>query len=129
MTCPVDIGGRVIVKLIGNRQQFGFNRFDIIRINFQDARAPFFLRGMVRRLAERRARAEGVAVITPELMTRYKSEMMGLAESGAYTVPPSAPPWTPDALALLDAVPAFMRPMTRRICEELAAEPARRGRR
>ena len=86
------------------------------------ARAPLFLRGMVRRLAERRARAEGVAVITPELMTRYKSEMMGLAESGAYKVPQAAPPWTLEALALLDAVPAFMRPMTRRICEELAAE-------
>jgi hypothetical protein len=54
------------------------------------ARAPFFLRGMVRRLAERRARAEGVEVITPELMARYKSEMMGLAESGAYQVPQSA---------------------------------------
>ena len=86
------------------------------------ARAPLFLRGMVRRLAEKRARAEGVDVITPELMTRYKSEMMGLAESGAYKVPQPAPPWTPEALALLEAVPPFMRPMTRRICEELAAE-------
>jgi hypothetical protein len=86
------------------------------------ARAPFFLRGMVRRLAEKRARAEGIHLITPELMTRYKSEMMGLAESGAYQVPQSAPPWTPEALALLDAVPPFMRPMTRRICEELAIE-------
>lgn len=86
------------------------------------ARAPVFLRGMVRRLAEKRARAEGVRVITPELMTRYKSEMMGLAESGAYKVPQQAVPWTPEALALLEAVPPFMRPMTRRICEELAAE-------
>jgi Proto-chlorophyllide reductase 57 kD subunit len=86
------------------------------------ARAPVFLRGMVRRLAERRARAEGVQVITPELMTRYKTEMMGLAASGAYAVPAAAPPWTPEALALLDAVPPFMRPMTRRICEELAIE-------
>jgi hypothetical protein len=86
------------------------------------ARAPVFLRGMVRRLAEKRARAEGVRVITPELMTRYKTEMMGLAESGAYTVPQPAAPWTPEALALLEAVPPFMRPMTRRICEELAAE-------
>jgi hypothetical protein len=77
---------------------------------------------MVRRLAERRARAEGVEVITPEIMTRYKSEMMGLAESGAYKVPQPAAPWTPEALALLEAVPPFMRPMTRRICEELAAE-------
>ena len=56
-------------------------------------------------------------------MTRYKSEMMGLAASGAYQVPQSGPsPWTPEALELLDAVPPFMRPMTRRICEELAAE-------
>jgi GNAT superfamily N-acetyltransferase len=86
------------------------------------ARAPVFLRGMVRRLAEKRARAEGVRVITPELMTRYKTEMMGLAESSAYTVPQPAAPWTPEALALLEAVPPFMRPMTRRICEELAAE-------
>ena len=38
---------------------------------------------MVRRLAEKRARAEGIVVITPELMTRYKGEMMGLAASGA----------------------------------------------
>ena len=86
------------------------------------ARAPVFLRGMVRRLAEKRARAEGVRLITPELMSRYKSEMMGLAATGAYQVPQSAPPWTPGALELLDAVPSFMRPMTRRICEELAAE-------
>ena len=47
----------------------------------------------------------------------------GLAATGAYQVPQSAPPWTPEALELLDAVPSFMRPMTRRICEELAAEP------
>jgi hypothetical protein len=85
-------------------------------------RAPAFLRGMVRRLADRRARAEGISVITPEVMTRYKQEMMGLAASGAYTVPASGAAWTPEAEALLGAVPEFMRPMTRRICEELAAE-------
>jgi hypothetical protein len=83
-------------------------------------RAPVFLRGMVRRLAEKRARAEGVPLITPELMTRYKSEMMGLAASGGY--PAAGVPWTPEAEAVLAAVPSFMRPMTRRICEELAAE-------
>jgi hypothetical protein len=85
------------------------------------ARAPMFLRGMVRRLAERRARAEGVAVITAELMGRYKEEMMGLAASGAYVVPSGPVGWTAEAQALLGAVPEFMRPMTRRICEELAA--------
>jgi GNAT superfamily N-acetyltransferase len=85
-------------------------------------RAPAFLRGMVRRLADKRARAEGLSVITPEVMTRYKQEMMGLAASGAYAVPASGATWTPEAEALLGAVPEFMRPMTRRICEELAAE-------
>ncbi len=85
-------------------------------------RAPVFLRGMVRRLAEKRARAEGIGVITPALMTRYKEEMMGMAATGAYTVPAGAVSWTPDAEALLAAVPEFMRPITRRICEELAVE-------
>jgi hypothetical protein len=85
-------------------------------------RAPAFLRGMVGRLAERRARAEGIRVITPELMTRYKQEMMGLAASGGYTVPAGTVSWTPEAEALLGALPDFMRPITRRICEELAAE-------
>ena len=85
-------------------------------------RAPVFLRGMVRRLAEKRASAEGVRVITPELMTRYKGEMMGLAAAGGYGVPATAVPWTPEAQTLLDAVPAFMRPITRRICEEFATE-------
>ncbi|HEV8307711.1 MAG TPA: PCP reductase family protein [Methylomirabilota bacterium] len=89
-------------------------------------RAPVFLRGMVRRLAERRARAEGIPVITPELMTRYKQEMMGLAASGGYAIPgtaaPPALPWTSEADALLASIPEFMRPITRRICEELALE-------
>ena len=85
-------------------------------------RAPVFLRGMVRRLAEKRARAEGIAVITPDVMTRYKQEMMGVAASGTYTVPAAATPWAPEAEALLAGIPEFMRPMTRRICEELAAE-------
>jgi hypothetical protein len=85
-------------------------------------RAPPFLRGMVRRVAERRARAEGIGVITPELMTRYKDEMMGVAARGEYAVPGRPLPWTPEAEALLGTVPEFMRPITRRICEELAAE-------
>jgi len=82
-------------------------------------RAPLFLRGMARRLAEKRARTEGVRVITPELMTRYKNEMMEIAAAGGDAGPV---PWTPEAEALLQEVPEFMRPITRRICEELAAE-------
>jgi hypothetical protein len=74
---------------------------------------------MVRRLAEKRARAEGIRVITPELMTRYKAEMMAMAAPGGDAGPV---PWTPAAEALLGELPEFMRPITRRICEELAAE-------
>lgn len=85
-------------------------------------RAPAFLRGMVRRLAERRARAERIRVITPELMTRYKEEMMGLAAAGGYAVPAASLPWTAEAESLLAPVPEFMRPITRRICEEFATE-------
>jgi hypothetical protein len=85
-------------------------------------RAPAFLRGMVRRLAERRARAEGVSVITPELMGRYKQEMMGPAMGLGGSPAAGDRAWTPDAEALLGAVPEFMRPITRRICEEMAAE-------
>ncbi len=86
------------------------------------ARAPAFLRGMVRRLAERRARAEGHATITADLLTRYKAELMGLAATAAPRGPTAGIGWTPDAEAVLAAVPEFMRPITRRICEELAAE-------
>lgn len=84
-------------------------------------RAPAFLRGMVRKLAERRARAEGISVITPEVMTRYKREMMGPAAADSTPARPAVP-WTAEAEALLREVPEFMRPITRRICEELAAE-------
>jgi hypothetical protein len=87
-------------------------------------RAPAFLRGMVRRLAERRARAEGIRVITPELMTRYKQEMMGPATGGGAPGLAAGLPWTAEAEALLAGVPEFMRPITRRICEDLAAEQA-----
>lgn len=86
------------------------------------ARAPAFLRGMVRRLAERRARAEGRDTITPELLARYKAEMMGLAAAAGSRGPVGGIGWTPDAEAVLAAVPEFMRAITRRICEELAAE-------
>ncbi len=85
-------------------------------------RAPAFLRGMVRKLAERRARAEGLRVITPEVMTRYKQEMMGPAAAGPSAAGRPALPWTDEAEALLRQIPEFMRPITRRICEELAAE-------
>jgi len=86
-------------------------------------RAPLFLRGMVRKLAERRAQQEGITTITPEVMTRYKNEMMGMAASGEYrAVEKLGLRWTAEAEALLAKIPEFMRPITRRITEELALE-------
>ena len=40
-------------------------------------RAPIFLRGMVRRLAEKKARELGYAEITEATLEQFKSQMMG----------------------------------------------------
>src|SRR4029077_13217935 len=40
-------------------------------------RAPLFLRGMVRRLAEKKARELGYAEITEEILDQFKNQMMG----------------------------------------------------
>ena len=40
-------------------------------------RAPVFLRGMVRRLAEKKARELGYAEITEATLEQFKSQMMG----------------------------------------------------
>jgi len=41
------------------------------------ARAPIFLRGMVRRLAEKKARELGCTEITGDLLEQFKNQMMG----------------------------------------------------
>ncbi len=45
-------------------------------------RAPLFLRGMVRRLAEKKARELGYAEITGELLDQFKNQMMGQVVDG-----------------------------------------------
>jgi hypothetical protein len=40
-------------------------------------RAPIFLRGMVRRLAEKKARELGYEEITEEILEQFKGQMMG----------------------------------------------------
>ena len=40
-------------------------------------RAPFFLRGMVKRLAEKKAQEKGIGTITPEQLSQWKNEAMG----------------------------------------------------
>lgn len=81
--------------------------------------APLFLRGMVRRLAERKAKQEGLTVITPEHLARWKNETMGQVEApteagGLF--------WTQKAKERLETVPEFMRGMVKRIAEDVARQ-------
>lgn len=90
--------------------------------------APIFLRGMVRRLAEKKARELGESQITPELLDQFKRQMMGsmggeagLAEA-AGQLEQGKLPWTAEAKKRLAAVPEFMRGMIQRIAEDIARE-------
>ncbi|MDZ4732163.1 MAG: PCP reductase family protein [Nitrospirota bacterium] len=91
-------------------------------------RAPLFLRGMVRRLAEKKARELGHAEITVEILDQFKNQMMGRmgGEAGmadaAEQMEQGRLPWTAAAKERLTTVPEFMRNMTRQIAEEIARE-------
>jgi hypothetical protein len=91
-------------------------------------RAPLFLRGMVRRLAEKKARELGYAEITGEMLDQFKNQMMGGigGESGmadaAEQMAKGHLPWTAAAKDKLNTVPEFMRHMIRQIAEEIARE-------
>lgn len=91
-------------------------------------RAPIFLRGMVRRLAEKKARELGYAEITEATLEQFKSQMMGGmggASGMAQAVEDMAQgrlPWTAAAKERLHTVPEFMRGMIRQIAEEVARE-------
>jgi len=91
-------------------------------------RAPLFLRGMVRRLAEKKARELGYAEITGELLDQFKNQMMG-SMGGESAMADAAEqmaqghlPWTAAAKDRLSTVPEFMRNMIRQIAEEVARE-------
>ncbi|WP_455388841.1 PCP reductase family protein [Petrachloros mirabilis] len=91
-------------------------------------RAPMFLRGMVRRLAEKKARELGYAEITEATLELFKSQMMGGmgGESGmaaaAEAMAQGRLPWTAAAKERLNTVPEFMRGMIKQIAEEVAKE-------
>jgi plasmid stabilization system protein ParE len=91
-------------------------------------RAPLFLRGMVRRLAEKKARELGYAEITGDLLDQFKHQMMGGmgGESGmadaAEQMAQGHLPWTASAKERLNTIPEFMRNMTKQIAEEIARE-------
>ena len=91
-------------------------------------RAPVFLRGMVKRLAEKKSRELGREEITGELLEQFKKQMMGgmggetgLAEA-ADQMAKGRLPWTAEAKKRLATVPEFMRVMTQHIAEEIARE-------
>ena len=91
-------------------------------------RAPMFLRGMVRRLAEKKARELGYTEINETILEQFKSQMMG-GMGGASGIAEAAEamaqgrlPWTAAAKERLHSVPEFMRGMIRQIAEEVAKE-------
>lgn len=91
-------------------------------------RAPIFLRGMVKRLAERKAREMGIAEITADVLDRFKNQMMGQMGGGAGMaaaadqVAAGKVVWTAAAKARLEAIPEFMRHMIQQIAEDIALE-------
>ena len=91
-------------------------------------RAPIFLRGMVRRVAEKKARELGIAEITEDILDRFKGQMMGSmgGESGLATAAEAMAqgrlPWTAAAKERLASVPEFMRAMIQQIAEEIAKD-------
>ncbi len=91
-------------------------------------RAPAFLRGMVKRLAEKKARELGYREITEDILTEFKQQMMGRmgGEAGmqeaAGAMAAGRMPWTAEAKARLEIVPEFMRHMIQQIAEDVARE-------
>jgi hypothetical protein len=91
-------------------------------------RAPIFLRGMVRRLAEKKARELGYEEITEAILEQFKGQMMGrmggeaAMTTAAEDMVNGRLPWTAAAKERLDTVPEFMRGMIKQIAEEIARE-------
>ena len=91
-------------------------------------RAPVFLRGMVKRLAEKKACELGYREITAEILDQFKNQMMGRMggaaglTAAAGQIEKGRVPWTAAAQERLETVPEFMRHMIKQIAEELALE-------
>jgi len=92
-------------------------------------KAPFFLRGMVKRLSEKKAQELGITVITEAVLIQFKDKMMNpMIQAGAGVSHDAAGAaavslaWTREAEERLATVPEFMRGMIRRIAEEVAME-------
>ena len=91
-------------------------------------RAPSFLQGMVRRVAEKKARELGIHEITENILDQFKEQMMGRmgGESGIASAADAMKQghlaWTAAAKDRLANVPEFMRGMIQQIAEEFAKE-------
>src|SRR5437879_11440619 len=91
-------------------------------------RAPVFLRGMVKRLAEKKARELGHHEITEDILTEFKQQMMGRMggeagmQAAAGDMAAGRMPWTTEAKARLESGPEFMRHMIQLIAEDVAGE-------
>ncbi len=92
-------------------------------------KAPFFLRGMVRKISEKKARELGISVITEQVLEQFKDKMMKpMAEKGMGSSHDEAGvetknlAWTREATERLETVPEFMRGMIKKIAEEVAIE-------
>jgi hypothetical protein len=91
-------------------------------------KAPVFLRGMVRKLAEKKALEQGIQTITPDHLSRWKNDAMGGLggeqglQEAADQMKAGHLPWTLAAKERLATIPEFMRGMVRQIAEEIAME-------
>lgn len=90
--------------------------------------APVFLRGMVKKLAEKKAREQGIATITAEHLAEWKNASMGQMggevglQEAADQIAKGQLPWTQAAKDRLATVPGFMRDMVRQIAADVARE-------
>lgn len=91
-------------------------------------KAPLFLRGMVKKLAEKKARETGLSLITADHLSQWKNESMGALggekglQEAADQMAKGHLPWTLAARERLATVPVFMRDMVRQIADEIAME-------
>jgi len=93
----------------------------LVRVN----RAPSFLRSMVRKVTEKRAREASVNVIDEAFLSGVRDTTMMTGQQPEPTIPEpgsKAMVWTKEASARLEEIPAFTRDITRKIIEEIGAE-------
>lgn len=79
-------------------------------------KAPAVLRGMVKRLTEKRATEMGCHVVTSDILSKIRTELIGSTED----TPAPMISWTDEARKELENIPDFLRDIVRRIAEETA---------